>query len=122
VDVPREQSTGLPLHLVKTALKVSVALKCIYVVGLYAVKAAFLGIFVELEQYLEKRLKVFVMVAVWVTVAAFVANFLLTMLWCLPFHTNWYIFPREQRGSIGADIEICSGLRILKHCARPCGV
>jgi len=73
------------------SLKISVALKCFYVVGLYAVKAAFLGIFVELEQHLERRLRVFVRVAIWVTVAAFVANFLLTMLWCLPFHTSWYV-------------------------------
>lgn len=90
VDTLREPSTGLPLHLVETALKIAVALKCFYVVGLYAVKAAFLGIFVELEQHLERRLRVFVRVAIWVTVLAFVANFLLTMLWCLPFDTNWY--------------------------------
>lgn len=102
-DELREPSTGLPLHLVVPALKISVALKCFYVVGLYAVKAAFLGIFVELEQHLEKRLRVFVRVAIWVTVAAFVVNFLLTMLWCLPFHTNWSLDPDT----------LCSSLRSM---------
>ncbi|KAF8465116.1 hypothetical protein BDZ91DRAFT_242152 [Kalaharituber pfeilii] len=102
-DLIREPSTGLPLQLVPTALKISFALKCFYVVGLYAVKAAFLGIFVELEQHLEKKLKVFVKFTIWATVVLFTVNFLLTTLWCVPFDTNWTLHMER----------LCSSLRSM---------
>ncbi|RPB22075.1 hypothetical protein L211DRAFT_348070 [Terfezia boudieri ATCC MYA-4762] len=94
VDVTWDPTTGVPLPLLQTTLKISVALKYFYVVGLYAAKAALFGIFVEMEQYLERRLRVFVKVAIWVTVAVFVANLLLTMLWCLPFDRSWSMNPK----------------------------
>lgn len=108
-NIIRESSTGLPVHLVPTALKISFALKWFYVIGLYAAKAAFFGIFVELEQHLERGLRVFVRVAIWVTIGAFIVNFLLTVLWCLPFELNWTMDPARSCSSLRSMVVVGTG-------------
>jgi hypothetical protein len=73
-----------------------------YTLFLWLVKGSFLSLYYELSSRFVRRVRIALYIVTGFVIVTFIANFLLKMLWCLPFKRNWSIGPDKCTFAIGA--------------------